>query len=68
MEDTHFLDEIKTTLSYSGEISHSLFSDMLGKSFQGITEHYHTIVSRQSVVKLSIFMKMLNRLTRPKKG
>ena len=60
MEDTHFLDEIKTTLSYSGEISHSLFSDMLGKSFQGITEHYHTIVSRQSVVKLSIFMKMLN--------
>ena len=60
MKDTSFLDEIKTTLSFSGEISHSLFSTVVGKSFKGITEHYHTIVSRQAVVKLSIFIRMLN--------
>jgi hypothetical protein len=59
MKDTDFLDEIKTTLVYSDEISHSLFSGILGKSFQGIKDHYHTMVPRQSVVKLIIFMKML---------
>jgi len=49
MKDTDFLDEIKTTLVYSDEVSHSLFSGILGKSFQGIKDHYHTMVPGQSV-------------------
>jgi len=60
MKDTNFLNEIETTLSCSGEISYSLFSEIMAKTYQGIREHHHTRIPRQAVVKLIIFLKMLN--------
>jgi hypothetical protein len=60
MKGTNILDEIETTLSYSNEISYSLFSEIKSKCFHGLIEHYHTKVPRQAAVKLIILLKMLN--------
>ena len=60
MKDTNFLEEIKTILACSGEISYNLFCEIVNKTFQGLYEHHHTRISRQGVIQLIIFMKMMN--------